>query len=162
MDDVTPPEMSAIRYRILTKIAHTVYFFIKGMTVGVRAACFDEQGRIFLVRHSYIPGWHMPGGGVERYETVRQAIAKEIREEGNLELLAPPELLHVYYNRRTSKRDHVVFFRCLVRQTHPRLADREIVESGFFALDALPEATTSATRRRLAEISGEKDYDELW
>ena len=162
MDDVTPPEMSALRYRILTKIAHTIYFFIKGMTVGVRAACFDDEGRIFLVRHSYIPGWHMPGGGVERYETVRQAIAKEIREEGNLELLAPAELLHVYYNRRTSKRDHVVFFRCRVRQTHPKMADREIVESGFFALDALPEGTTSATRRRLAEISGEKDYDELW
>jgi ADP-ribose pyrophosphatase YjhB (NUDIX family) len=161
-DDVTPPEMSALRYRILTRVAHTVYFFIKGMTIGVRAACFDDQGRIFLVRHSYIPGWHMPGGGVERRETVFDAIAKELREEGNLELTAPAQLLHVYFNRRTSKRDHVVFFRCAVRQTAPRLKDREIVESGFFALDQLPDGTTSATRRRLKELAGEAAFDTLW
>ena len=162
VDDVTPPEMSALRYRVLTRIAHTVYFFIKGMTIGVRAACFDDQGRIFLVRHSYIPGWHMPGGGVERFETVRQAIAKELREEGNLELTAPAELVHVYFNRRTSKRDHVIFFRCQVRQTAPRPKDHEIVESGFFALDQLPTGTTSATHRRLKELSGAVEFDELW
>jgi ADP-ribose pyrophosphatase YjhB (NUDIX family) len=161
-DDVTPPEMSALRYSILTRIAHTVYYFTKGMTVGVRAACFDDQGRLFLVRHSYIPGWHMPGGGVERWETVRQAIAKEIREEGNLELTAPAKLVHVYFNRRTSKRDHVVFFRCEVRQTAPRPRDREIVESGFFPVDALPSGTTSATYRRLKELSGEAEFDDLW
>jgi ADP-ribose pyrophosphatase YjhB (NUDIX family) len=161
-DDVTPPEMSALRYRLLTRIAHTVYFFVKGMTIGVRAACFDDQGRIFLVRHSYIPGWHMPGGGVERRETVRQALFKELREEGNLEPTAPPELVHVYFNRRTSKRDHVVFFRCQVRQTAPRLRDREIVESGFFALDQLPAGTTSATYRRLKELAGEAEFDEIW
>ena len=162
MQDVTPPEMSAFRYRVLTRIAHFVYFFIKGMTIGVRAACFDDQGRLFLVRHSYIPGWHMPGGGVERRETVREALAKELREEGNLELTAPPRLVHVYFNRRTSKRDHVVFYRCEVRQTAPRLKDREIVEAGFFALDALPTGTTSATYRRLRELAGEAEFDDLW
>jgi ADP-ribose pyrophosphatase YjhB (NUDIX family) len=162
MQDVTPPEMSAFRYRILTRAAHFVYFFIKGMTIGVRAACFDDQGRIFLVRHSYIPGWHMPGGGVERRETVREALAKELREEGNLELTAPPQLVHVYFNRRTSKRDHVVFYRCEVRQTAPRLRDREIVESGFFPLDALPAGTTSATYRRLKELAGEVAFDDVW
>jgi ADP-ribose pyrophosphatase YjhB (NUDIX family) len=161
-EDVTPPEMSSLRYRVLTRLVHTAFFFIKGMTIGVRAACFDDEGRIFLVRHSYIPGWHMPGGGVERHETVRQALAKELREEGNLELIAPAELIHVYFNRRTSKRDHVVFFRCRVRQTAPRLRDREIVESGFFALDRLPEGTTSATRRRLRELAGEAEFEELW
>jgi ADP-ribose pyrophosphatase YjhB (NUDIX family) len=162
MQDVTPPEMSAFRYRVFTRVAHFFYFFIKGMTVGVRAACFDDQGRIFLVRHSYIPGWHMPGGGVERRETVREALAKELREEGNLELTAPAQLLHIYFNRRTSKRDHVVFFRCEVRQTAPRLKDREIVEAGFFPLDALPAGTTSATYRRLKELAGEAAFDDLW
>ncbi len=161
-NDLTPPEMSALRYRIMTRVAHTIYFFIKGMTVGVRAACFDDQGRIFLVRHSYIPGWHMPGGGVERRETVAQALAKELREEGNLELTAPPELLQVFYNSRTSKRDHVVFYRCQVRQTAPRLRDREIVESGFFDLASLPDGTTSATRRRLKELVGDAPFDEIW
>ena len=162
MQDLTPPEMSAFRYRVMTRVAHFVYFFIKGMTVGVRAACFDKDGRIFLVRHSYIPGWHMPGGGVERYETVREALTKELREEGNLQLTAPATLIHVYYNRRTSKRDHVVFFRCEVEQSAPRPRDHEIVESGFFALDALPKDVTGATLRRLKELSGEAPKAEEW
>ncbi|MBB1250420.1 NUDIX domain-containing protein [Rhizobium sp. G21] len=132
------------------------------MTMGVRAACFDEQGRIFLVKHSYVPGWHMPGGGVARGETVREALAKELREEGNLESVVPPQMLHVYYNKRTSKRDHVVFYRCVVRQTAPRPKDWEIVDSGFFALDALPADVTSATRRRLRELAGEAAFDDLW
>jgi len=162
MQDLTPPDMSTFRQRVLTRMVHFAFLFIKSMTVGVRAACFDKEGRIFLVRHSYVPGWHMPGGGVERYETVRGALEKELREEGNLVLTAPPQLIHVYFNRRTSKRDHVVFYRCEVEQTAPRMRDREIVETGFFALDALPEGTTSATMRRLAELAGKAEHDDLW
>lgn len=140
-----------------------LYFFAKrGMTLGVRAACFDEAGRIFLVRHSYVAGWHMPGGGVERGETGLQALHKEIREEGNLVATSTPQLVHVYFNNRTSDRDHVFFYRLTVRQTGEKVPDREISESGFFALDALPDGTTAATRRRLAELSGNMQPDDYW
>lgn len=131
------------------------------MTMGVRAACFDDEGRIFLVRHSYVPGWHMPGGGIERGETALAALEKELSEEGNLVLQRAPELVAVYFNRRTSDRDHVLFYRCEVRQTAPKKADREILEAGFFPLDALPEETTGATRRRLAELAGSPP-DPFW
>ena len=131
--------------------------------MGVRAACYDDQGRIFLVKHSYVSGWHMPGGGLERRETAFQALVKELREEGNLELTARPELFHVYFNRLTSKRDHVLFYRCRdIRQTAPRKPDLEIVDSGFFPLDDLPKDTTSATHRRLAELSGDAPPAEYW
>ena len=153
MQDLTPPEMSAFRYRVMTRVAHFVYFFIKGMTVGVRAACFDRDGRIFLVRHSYIPGWHMPGGGVERHETVRQALAKELREEASIRMTGSPRLHGVFFNRPLSPRDHVAVY--VVREfvvEGAKQPDREIAEAGFFKLDALPEETTTGTRRRLDEI----------
>lgn len=149
--------------RLLTRVLHGYFALSRGMTMGVRAACFDDEGRIFLVRHSYVPGWHLPGGGIERGETAIEALAKEMREEGNLVSGTPPRLLHVYFNRRTSKRDHVLFYRCDgVTQTAPRLRDREIVEAGFFALDALPAATTAATRRRLEEIAGRAEFADFW
>lgn len=149
--------------RVVTRALHGYFIFARGMTIGVRAACFDAEGRIFLVRHSYVPGWHMPGGGVERWETAGEALLKELREEGNLVTGAPPQLLHVYYNRSTSKRDHVLFYRCDgVRQTAPRPPDREIVETGFFPLDALPAGTTGATRRRLEELSGRAPFADVW
>ncbi|WP_173426123.1 NUDIX domain-containing protein [Hoeflea sp. BAL378] len=147
---------------MVTRVVHVWFALARGMTLGVRAACFDADGRVFLVRHSYVPGWHMPGGGVERGETVAEALAKELREEGNLELAGPAELVAVYFNRRTSRRDHVAFYRCKVRQIAPKAADREIVEAGFFALDALPQGVTAATRRRLAELAGAAPVSEEW
>ncbi|NTF08116.1 NUDIX domain-containing protein [Agrobacterium rubi] len=141
---------------------HAFFFLSRGMTMGVRGACFDAEGRVFLVRHTYISGWHMPGGGVERGETGLQALHKEIREEGNLVATSMPQLFHVYFNNRTSDRDHVLFYRLDVMQTAPKAPDREISESGFFPLDALPDTTTPATRRRLAELAGDMQPDDYW
>ncbi|MGE0237798.1 MAG: NUDIX domain-containing protein, partial [Parvibaculaceae bacterium] len=56
----------------------------RGMTLGVRAAIFDDQDRVFLVRHSYAPGWLFPGGGVERGETIYDALRRELVEEGGI------------------------------------------------------------------------------
>ncbi|WP_242217448.1 NUDIX domain-containing protein [Shinella zoogloeoides] len=162
MDDNISP-VGGPFVNLVKRVLHGYFALSRGMTMGVRAACFDEAGRIFLVRHSYVPGWHLPGGGIERGETALEALAKEIREEGNLAIGAPPQLLHVYFNRQTSKRDHVLLYRCDgVAQTAPRLRDREIVEAGFFALDALPAATTAATRRRLEEIAGRSPFADYW
>lgn len=148
--------------RLFVRFLHRYFFLTRGMTLGVRAACFDAAGRVFRVRHTYVPGWHLPGGGVERFETARMALEKEIREEGNLFLEAEPQLVHVYFNRKTSKRDHVLLYRCSVRQEGSRPPDREIAECGFFALDALPAETTPATRARLAEIAGTRAISDHW
>ncbi|MCB5201310.1 NUDIX domain-containing protein [Neorhizobium sp. T786] len=162
MSDGGLPEISGLRNQLLVWLFHRVFILKRGMTLGVRAACFDREGRIFLVRHTYVPGWYMPGGGVERHETALQALEKELREEGNLVMTAKPSLFHVYYNRRVSKRDHVLFYRVEVEQTAPRRPDREIAESGFFALDALPADTTTATLNRVRELKGETPPSDLW
>lgn len=144
------------RHRLLIRVFHLWFWLSRGMTLGVRAIVRDEAGRVFLVRHSYVPGWHLPGGGVELGQTARAAVEVELREEANIELVDEPVLLGVYLNLSASRRDHVMLY--LVenaRQTAPRLPDREIVEAGFFAPDALPEGTTLSTRRRLAELAGE-------
>ncbi|MFN3507981.1 MAG: NUDIX domain-containing protein [Allorhizobium sp.] len=148
--------------RFLIRLLHVYFAVNRGMTLGVRAACFDEAGRIFLVRHTYVPGWHLPGGGVERGETAIEALVKEMREEGNLEAIGNPALFHVYFNPRISRRDHVLLYRADVRQTLARPPDREIAEAGFFDLDALPEGVTQATLRRIAELRGEVSPAHHW
>ena len=127
--------------------------FTRGMTLGVRGMVLDAQGRIFLVRHTYVKGWHMPGGGVSAGETLMEALVKELKEEGNLRLMQPAELVGVYCNRKASGRDHVAVF--VVRdfvQDENKQPDREIAEAGFFSLKSLPEGTTQSTRRRIAEV----------
>lgn len=141
--------------RLRDRLFHILFLLTRPMTLGVRAAALDGQGRVFLVRHTYVPGWYLPGGGVERGETVLESLERELAEEGNIAMTAPPELFGVYFNRRASPRDHVVLY--VVRgfqQTAPRGPDRELAETGFFPLDALPPGTTASTRARLAEIAG--------
>ena len=150
--------------RARVKFFHIYFVLKRPMTLGVRALVLNEaEGTVFLVRHTYVPGWHLPGGGVERGETLMQGLVKELREEGNIELTGAPQLFGVYHNSRVSLRDHVAMY--VVRrfsQTSFRLPDREIAECGFFPLNALPEATTQSTRRRIAEVLEGKAAEEIW
>lgn len=134
------------------------------MTLGVRAAIFDSSERVFLVRHSYVPGWYLPGGGVEPNETVSEALARELLEEGGIALDGPAELFGLYLNRNVSGRDHVALFvgKTWRQQKPPRVPNLEIVDCGFFASEALPEAVTPATLRRLAEIRQEVAISPDW
>lgn len=135
----------------------------RALTLGVRAAAFDAQGRVFLVRHTYTPGWYLPGGGVEKGENALAALARELREEGEIALCAPPALFGLYLNRAAGARDHVALYVARdIRQMRAKAPDMEIAESGFFAPDALPPEATPATRARLREIAGAAPIDPYW
>jgi len=92
---------------MIRRVLHAFWRFSRGLTVGVRAVILDGEGRVFLVKHSYVSGWHFPGGGVETGETLLTALERELREEGNIELTAPAVLHGIFFNRRISRRDHV-------------------------------------------------------
>ena len=147
----------------LRRVLHVYWRFARAMTLGVRALVIDEDGRIFLVKHSYVSGWHLPGGGVEAGETLTQAVARELREEGNIEVTAPPQLHGIFFNNRASRRDHVALFVVRAfRQSAAPAPDREIIAHGFFALDALPNDTTASTRARIIEVLGGAPASERW
>jgi ADP-ribose pyrophosphatase YjhB (NUDIX family) len=147
----------------MRRLFHLYWRFARGLTLGVRAVVIDGTGRIFLVKHSYVAGWHLPGGGVEVGETMMTALTRELREEGNIELSEQPEFFAMYFNKRASRRDHVALY--VVRAFHqsaPPQPNGEIIAHGFFAVDALPEDTTRATRARIAEVLDGRTTVELW
>jgi 8-oxo-dGTP pyrophosphatase MutT (NUDIX family) len=147
----------------LRRVLHFYWRFARAMTLGVRALVIDGEGRIFLVKHSYVSGWHLPGGGVEAGETLVEAAARELREEGNIELTAPPRLHGIFFNSRASRRDHVALFVVRAfRQVAAPVPDREIVAHGFFAPDALPAETTASTRARITEVLSGAPMGEHW
>ena len=142
-----------MRARLVSKIITFGALFQRPMTLGVRGLVLDAEDRVLLVRHTYVPGFYLPGGGVESGETLLQALARELEEEGGVHLLGAPTLHGVYLNRRISPRDHVALYVVrLFRCDGPREPDHEIAEAGFFPLDALPEDSTPATRARIAEV----------
>lgn len=153
----------SLRSRLLVGAMHAWFRVSRGLTLGVRAAVLDAEGRVFLVRHTYMPGWQMPGGGVETGETALDAVARELMEEGSIEIAAPPALHGIFFNGHVSRRDHVLVY--VVRAFHdrgPRPPDLEIAEAAWFPLTALPEGTTAGTRARLDEIAGGRPPAPSW
>jgi 8-oxo-dGTP pyrophosphatase MutT (NUDIX family) len=147
----------------MRRLLHFYWRFARAMTLGARALVLDERRRIFLVKHSYIVGWHLPGGGVEAGETLIQALARELREEGNIELTGPPHLQGMFFNKRSSRRDHVALFVVRdFRQSAVPKPTREIVAHGYFGLDELPNDTSAATRARIAEVLGGAPVSDWW
>jgi ADP-ribose pyrophosphatase YjhB (NUDIX family) len=148
---------------VLRRMFHLYWRFARGMTLGVRAVVLDSGSRVFLVKHSYVSGWHLPGGGVEVGETFRDALGRELLEEGRIELVGEPVLHGLFLNSHVSRRDQVAVY--VVRHfSQDRLpeANREIVACGFFDAAALPAETTLGTRLRISEVLEGKQPIATW
>jgi ADP-ribose pyrophosphatase YjhB (NUDIX family) len=133
------------------------------LTIGVRIIVRDADARVLLVRHTYAPGWHFPGGAVDKRETAADAAVRELREEALIEAVGPPRLVGVYLSLTQGKSDHILFYEAGEwRPAQGKARVLEIAETGFFPAGALPEGTTGATRRRLAELSGAVAQSTSW
>lgn len=147
----------------IRRVLHFAWRFTRGLTLGARAVVVDGDGKVFLVKHSYMAGWYLPGGGVEAGESALAALARELAEETGVEILGPPLLHGLFFNPIDSRRDHVACyviddFRC--RPAHA--PDLEIAEARFFSVDALPANATRATRARIDEVLRGAPVSELW
>jgi ADP-ribose pyrophosphatase YjhB (NUDIX family) len=142
----------AVRYVMARRVMQYWFRLTRSMTLGVRGMVIDGDGRILLVRHGYMPGWLLPGGGIERGETAQQALKRELQEEAAITLTAEPELFGFYSNERAFPGDHVAFYvvKCYAPgQFAPTL---EIADAQFFDPSTLPDDATEGTRRRVEEV----------
>src|ERR1700753_3232012 len=89
--------MSMSRLALMAKVT------IQAMMAPVAfAACalVVRDNKVLLVRHSYVRGWLLPGGGVGRAEPPADAIMRELKEEIGLFRSSPPEFVGIF-SRRT-------------------------------------------------------------
>ncbi len=147
---------------IKTRLFHLWFLFSRPMTLGVRAVVIDDQKRVLLVRHTYVAGWHFPGGGVDAGEACQDAVLRELKEETGLLTSEPAKLFGLYLNRKVTKRDHVAVYTLSNFSGTLKKQAGEIAELGWFAIDDLPAETTQGVRDRLAEIIDGKAISKIW
>jgi ADP-ribose pyrophosphatase YjhB (NUDIX family) len=153
------PNREMLKLRLL----HLGGLLTQAVTLGVKAVVADADERILLVRHGYVSGWHLPGGGVEPGETCVEALARELAEEAMIAIDGPPLLHGLFLNTQWSRRNHVaVYLIRAFRILGERAPDWEIKEARFFLRSALPEGATAATRARLAEIFDSGPPTDRW
>lgn len=147
-------------------ISRTLQFYwrqTRALTLGAQGCVLSDTDQVLLIRHTYRPGWHFPGGGVEKGEAVTSALQRELSEEANIELTGPAELFGLYDNSHYFPGDHIAVF--IVRkwtQPSPPKPNREIAEHGFFSRDNLPADIHPSTRQRIFEILDSKDRSDAW
>jgi 8-oxo-dGTP pyrophosphatase MutT (NUDIX family) len=134
--------------RILYFVFRIYCFIFRPIRMGVRVMMFKE-GKVWLVRQTYLPGWFMPGGGIKKGETLEEATRREAREETGAEL-GELTLMGAYSNFTEWKSDHNIVFICTDFEFKSK-SDGEIAELRAFALNELPDNIWPGHRRRLQE-----------
>ena len=140
--------------KALYKIKNIYYKLFRPITIGIRILLI-KNNKITLIKHTYIKGWYLPGGGVKKNETIDQAIKREIHEEvsGSIKTL---KVFGVYSNLYENKNDHIiVFLSSSFNIGKPDL--REVAEIKQFQLNNLPKNTSPGSLRRVKEYQKEKN-----
>ena len=128
---------------------------LRVQTTGVKALLLTTSQEVILVKHSYIPGWHLPGGRIDPQESASVAAAREAKEEAGALIEPESLLLHgVYSNFGLGRNDHVIVLSGKGVTFDPQLRKRnfEIIDVRSFSLEALPRDISAATLKRIEEF----------
>ncbi len=133
-------------------------------TLGVRVMLHRDR-KLLLIRHRYGGPLMLPGGGVNRRETVWTAARRELREETGISECGALRLAGVYLHAAHGRQDYVVLFEGDLPDVLPpwRPAPFSEVESiQVETADAQDERISPATRRRIAELLDGTPVSEWW
>lgn len=124
----------------------------RAMTLGVRAIVEDEAGRVLLVRHTYVGGLFLPGGGVEHGEPAETALERELVEEAGIHMHERAALLGMFSNHAVFRNDHVLLYHVKHWRQGEATSRGEISETVWVDPRRPPDDATPGTLRRLAAV----------
>jgi 8-oxo-dGTP pyrophosphatase MutT (NUDIX family) len=127
---------------------------------GATGAVLDETGRVLLVRHRYMKGWGLPGGGVARNEPPHLAVMRELGEEVGLS--GGEATLFGLYTRGAGWVTNVVAFYRITGATVAFTPNLEISAVCFADPADPPPETVASARRRLQELTGAVPPSPYW
>ena len=146
--------------RFLTSLFLTAKALANPTVFGVTGAILDGEGRVLLVRQTYMTGWRLPGGGLDHGEAPEKALRRELREEvgltgGNFRLFG-------LYSRRVWWLTHLTALYVIEGGVVDFRPNWEVKAVCWVPPSAPPPDTAPAAARRMAEFAGNATPDGRW
>lgn len=138
-------------------------YLVRPVELGVRTLIIADN-RVLLVRHrAGLPEWILPGGGVQRGETLAEAARREAGEEAGCDVRVE-YLLGMFYHLTASLSNHTAVFVCTaLDQPQAPQGDLEIVASRLFDMQqSIPELDVGTARRIGEYLRGESGLYREW
>ena len=147
----TSSKKAVFMERIIRNVLHKYFLISRPLTMGVRCVILNDDREVLLVKHTYISGWHLPGGGIDSGESAEDGVVREVEEETGLVLEDKPILLGIFHNKETTNRDHVVLFCSKISESVDLAVNTfEIKSLALFSLEDLPIDIDVATKEWIA------------
>ena len=129
--------------------------------VGCGAVILNKNNEILLQLRNKAPEkeyWSIPGGKVEMFETLEEAIKREVKEETdvNVEVI---ECLGICNHIVTNEETHWVSpsFLCKIVEGEPKIMEpTKHLDMKWFSLDNLPEKLTITTKDAVSNFKNYK------
>ena len=133
----------------------------KPFSVGARAIVINDKQQVLLLKHTYNDLWYLPGGGINKKETLIDGLKRELKEELNLTFDKLPILLGTYSNFFEHKSDYISIF--IIKQyTMNPVKNLEIEKWHFFDLHNLPSTISPGSKKRILEYQKHKEINFIW
>lgn len=151
-----------IPFYLATRIIKRIQLVLGLNTLGSRALVLNAEGQVLLVQHTYDTYWYLPGGGVNKGESAKAAVIRELKEEVGLIVAEDePLLFGIYYHTYLGVNDYPIIY---IVKNYSSIASHshEIAQMEWFHYDALPEMVSPGTKRRLVEYFTDAPVADRW
>lgn len=122
--------------------------------VGCGAFIINDKNELLLQQRNKSPEkgyWSIPGGKVEMFETLHQAVKREVKEETGVEIEII-DLLGVCDHIVPNEKVHWISppFLCKIVKGEPKIMEpTKHIDMRWFSLEQLPENLTITTKNAL-------------
>ena len=153
--------LTDVFHKLATQSIRKVQSLLGLVTLGARAIILNNDNQILLVKHTYQPHWHLPGGGIKKGESVKTAVLRELKEEVGLITNEEPQLFGIYFHKCFDVYDYPIIY-VIKNFSITKVKSSEIEQTGWFSYDNLPAMINPGTKRRLDEYFTGVMKSEKW
>ena len=125
--------------------------------IGIFAIIFDKKDRVLLCHRRDYDLWNLPGGGLEKGESPRQGVIREVKEETGL-IVETERLSGVYYKPENNE---IIFsFVCKIIDGEITLTD-EADQINYLDVNDFPQNVSPKQKERAEDALLKKEKSVL-